>query len=122
MVDKRMVEQVLTEQYEELDTLKYIDLLRRNRPINRDIYYFKNTNGYEADFVVCKDNHVEEIYQVSYDISKDKTRKRELRGLLTASKETGCNNLYLITDFQREELTIEDRLIRIIPAYDWLIE
>lgn len=105
-----------------LETIVYIELLRRNRPINRDIYYFKNTNGYEADFVVCKDNHVEEIYQVSYDISKDKTRKRELRGLLTASKETGCNNLYLITDFQREEFTIEDRLIRIIPAYDWLIE
>ena len=59
-----------------LETIVYIELLRRNRPINRDIYYFKNAKGYEADFIVFKDYRVEEIYQVSYDISKDKTRKR----------------------------------------------
>ena len=105
-----------------LETVVYIELLRRNRPINRDVYYFKNDNGYEADFVVCKDNRVEEIYQVSYDISKEKTRKRELRGLLTASKETRCNNLFLITDFEREDIILEDKPIKIIPAYDWLIE
>ena len=68
-----------------------------------------------------KNNVVEEIYQVSYDISKEKTRKRELRGLLTASKETSCDNLYLITDFHREEISIENKTIQIIPAYDWLI-
>lgn len=101
-----------------LETIVYIELLRRNRPINRDVYYFKNDNGYEADFVVCKDNRVEEIYQVSYDISKEKTRKRELRGLLTASKETRCNNLFLITDFEREDIILEDKPIKIIPAYD----
>ena len=105
-----------------LETIVYIELLRRNRPINRDVYYFKNASGYEADFVVCRDNRVEEIYQVSFDISKDKTRKRELRGLLTASAETNCNNLYLITDFQRETLTMAGQTIEIIPAYDWLIE
>ena len=105
-----------------LETIVYVELLRRNRPVNRDVYYFKNAGGYEADFVVCKDNRVEEIYQVSYDIRKEKTRKRELRGLMAASAETGCNNLYLITDFERESLTMEGKPIEIIPAYDWLIE
>ena len=105
-----------------LETIVYIELLRRNRPKERDVYYYKNSSGYEADFVVCKNNIVEEIYQVSYDISKEKTRKRELRGLLTASKETQCNNLFLITDFQREEVIVEDKVIKIIPAYDWLIK
>lgn len=104
-----------------LETIVYIELLRRNRPINRDVYYYKSTAGYEADFVVCRNNVVEEIYQVSYDISKDKTRKRELRGLLTASKETRCENLYLITDYHQEETTIENKTIHIIPAYHWLL-
>ena len=104
-----------------LETIVYIELLRRNRPINRDVYYYKNDNGYEADFVVCRDNVVEEIYQVSYDISKEKTLKREMRGLLTASKETRCNNLYLITDFQRDEVIVEDKKVHIVPAYEWLI-
>ena len=65
---------------------------------------------------------MEEIYQVSYDISKEKTRKRELRGLIAASMETKCNNLFLITDFHREEVCIDNKLIEILPAYEWLIE
>lgn len=103
-----------------LETIVYIELLRRNRPLNRDVYYYKSEGGYEADFVVCRNNEVEEIYQVSYDISKEKTRKRELRGLLAASNETRCNNLFLITDFHREEVIVDDKLIKILPAYEWL--
>lgn len=105
-----------------LETVVYIELLRRNRQIGQDVYYYKSASGYEADFVVCKNNVVKEIYQVSYDISKEKTRKRELRGLLVASKETRCNKLFLITDFHREQLTIDDKLVQILPAYDWLLE
>ena len=104
-----------------LETIVCIELLRRNRPIDRDVYYYKSAGGYEADFVVCRNNIVEDIYQVSYDISKEKTRKREIRGLLAAAKETKCDNLYLITDFHREDLTVEDKLIKIVPAHDWLI-
>ncbi len=105
-----------------LETIVYVELLRRNRPKGKDVYYYKSAGGYEADFVVCGNNVVEEIYQVSYDISKEKTRKRELRGLLAASKETRCTNLFLITDFHREDVTVENRMVRILPAYEWLIE
>jgi predicted AAA+ superfamily ATPase len=104
-----------------LEAIVFIELLRRNRPIDRDVYYYKSAGGYEADFVVCRNNVVEEIYQVSYDISKEKTRNREIRGLLAASKETRCNNLFLITDFHREDIMVEDKLIKIIPAYEWSI-
>ncbi len=64
---------------------------------------------------------VEEIYQVSYDISKESTREREIRGLMAASKETKCDNLYLITDFQREEVMVDGKLVKIIPAYEWML-
>ncbi|MGM9801229.1 MAG: ATP-binding protein [Candidatus Limisoma sp.] len=105
-----------------LETIVYMELLRRNRPIDRDIYYFANASGYEADFVVCRGNRVEEIYQVSYDISNEKTRQRELRGLLAASAETHCDNLYLITDFQREDVSLKGKQIHIVPAYEWLLD
>jgi len=41
--------------------------------------------------------------------------------MLVASKETRCDNLFLITDFQREEVEIEGKKINIIPAYEWLL-
>lgn len=103
-----------------LESVVYLELLRRNRPIGRDIYYFRNNDGYEADFIVCKGNKAEEIYQVCYDISKEKTRKRELRGLFAASKDTGCNNLCLITDHERETVESDGSLVKILPAYEWL--
>ena len=104
-----------------LESIVFVELLRRNRLLERDVYYYKDAQGYEADFVVCKGSKVEEIYQVCYDMSKEKTRTREIRGLLTASKHTGCNNLFLITDTQREDLTADGRNIKILPAYEWLL-
>lgn len=90
--------------------------------MERDVYYFKNDDGYESDFVVCKGNKVEEVYQVSYDLANEKTRAREIRGLLTASKHTRCDNLFLITDVERSEFEQEGNLIKIIPAYERLIQ
>jgi predicted AAA+ superfamily ATPase len=103
-----------------LETQVYLELLRRNRPVGRDLYYFRERNGIEADFVVCQDNHVVEIYQVCYDISKESTLKRELRGLLTASRATTCDNLFLITDHARQTITEGEKVIKVVPAYEWL--
>ena len=104
-----------------MEALVYIELLRRNRLLERDIYYFKNNNGYEADFVICKGNKVLELYQVCYDLSSEKTKKRELRGLLTAAKETKCENLFLITDFHRDTIQQEGKTVKIVPAYEWML-
>lgn len=104
-----------------LESIVFIELLRRNKPLERDVYYFKNADGYEADFVVCKGDKVKEVYQVCYDLTKEKTRTREIRGLLTASKHTRCDKLFLITDVERDEFEQEGKLIKIIPAYEWLI-
>jgi predicted AAA+ superfamily ATPase len=84
--------------------------------------YYKEIVALTADFVVCKGDKVEEVYQVSYDLTKEKTRAREIRGLLTASKHTRCDNLFLITDVERSEFEQEGKLIKIIPAYDWLLQ
>ena len=58
-----------------LETLVYIELLRRNRPIGQDIFYFRNEKGIETDFVVCKGNKALALYQVCYDLSNEKTRR-----------------------------------------------
>jgi len=57
--------------------------------------------------------------QVSYDISMDKTRKREINGLLLASKQTHCDNLLLLTDHEYQDISVDSKQIKIRPVYDW---
>lgn len=103
-----------------LETIIYIELLRRYKPQECDIYYFDEKAG-EADFIVCRGKTVLQIIQVSYDISNEKTLRREKKGLLAASLATGCNNLLLITNHAEMKLTENERTINVIPAYKWLV-
>ena len=59
--------------------------------------------------------------QVSYDISNEKTRKREISGLLLAAKKTGCKNLLLLTDHSYEDIETEDYKIAVRPVFDYLL-
>lgn len=104
-----------------LETVVYIELLRRYKPEEFDIYYYNETAG-EADFVVCKGNTVEQIIQVSYDISNPKTFKREIKGLLLASEKTNCNKLLLITDHDEQRITQNEKQIDVVTAYSWLVD
>ena len=103
-----------------LETIVYLELLRRKARTDNDIYYFQN-RSVEADFVVCNGNKTLAIYQVSYDISNDKTRRRELRGCIAAANATNCSNLYLITNHESGIIEQDGCTIQIIPVYEWLI-
>ncbi len=96
--------------------------LRRIRPQEQDVFYYRNDKGLETDFVVCKGNKALALYQVCYDMSSLKTRNREINGLLDGSKATRCDNLFIITDFQHETITKEGKTIQVIPAYDWMLQ
>ena len=104
-----------------LETIIYIELLRRYRNQGFDIYYYNETTG-ECDFVICQGKTVCQLIQVSFDISSPKTLKREINGLLLTSKKTGCNNLLLITDHDEMQITKNDKSIPVVSVYSWLVE
>ena len=103
-----------------LETIVYLELLRRKAQSGNDIYYFQNRSA-EADFVVCDGNKTQSIYQVSYDISNHKTRKREIRGCIAAAQATQCNNILLITDHESEIIEENGYTIQVIPVWEWLV-
>lgn len=103
-----------------LETIVYLELLRRYKSQGFDIYYFSERSG-ECDFVMCKDRKAVVAIQVSYDISNAKTRKREISGLLLAAKKTGCKNLILLTDHSYEDIETEDYRIAVRPVFDYLL-
>lgn len=86
-----------------LETIVLCQLFRKAKREGLDIYYLNERSG-ECDFLVCQGNQVLQAIQVSYDISSEKTRRREIKGLVMASQLTGCKNLLLITYQDNEDV------------------
>lgn len=101
-----------------LETIVYLELLRRFKPMGYDIYFFKD-RSFECDFLVCNGNTVKTAIQVSYDISDEKTFKREIKGLVEIAKKTKAQTLLLLTDHDYRDLEVSDFHIAIRPVYDY---
>ncbi len=104
-----------------LESLVYIELLRRAQSVGQDVYYYADRSG-ECDFIVCENNKAVQAVQVSYDISTPATRKREINGLLLATRKTGCDNLLLLTDHQYEDIEVQGKKIAIRPVYQFVLD
>lgn len=102
-----------------LETIVYLELLRRKAVTENDIYYYQGRSA-GADFVVCDGNKTLAVYQVSYDISNEKTRKREIKGCIAGAKATKCDNLFLITDHESEIIEEDGYTIQVVPIWEWL--
>ncbi|MDR1879490.1 MAG: ATP-binding protein [Tannerellaceae bacterium] len=103
-----------------LENMVYVELLRRNKPLFRDIFYYREQ--YEIDFVICDGNRVKELIQVSADISSAKTYNREVTALYKAAGELSCENLTLITMNENRTVSNEKHTIKIRPIIDWLLQ
>ncbi|MDE6770458.1 MAG: ATP-binding protein [Muribaculaceae bacterium] len=102
-----------------LENTVFLQLYRHRSPVDQ-IYYCQGE--YECDFIVQRGIAIHALYQVCWDISDPATRNREIRGLLEASKITGCPNLYIITSEQQEEIALDNNIIiHVLPAWKWLL-
>jgi len=101
-----------------LENIVCIELFRRRNQTLNDVYYYKN--GYEIDFVLCNDNSIVELIQVSADISAQKTFNRETNALFRAATELHCNSLTLITLNENKAYTVDNQTINIISILNWL--
>lgn len=103
-----------------LETIVLSHLIRKCQYEGWDVYYMKERTG-ECDFVVCDGNRVLQCIQVSYDISSEKTFKREVNGLLLANRQTKCENLLLLTDHEFNDIEKDGHSISIRPVYEWSV-
>ncbi len=104
-----------------LETTVLNHLIRKCKNEGWDTYYLRERSG-ECDFIVCDGNRTLQCIQVCYDISSEKARRREINGLLLASRVTQCENLLLLTDFEYLELDADGHHIKIQPVYEWCEE
>lgn len=97
-----------------LENQVFVELLRRGYIPGQTLFYYRTRNDKEIDFVTRKSAKVEQLIQVCYDMTSERTRKRELAALVEAAEELHCDNLLVITNSQEEKIEWKDRLISII--------
>jgi len=100
------------------ENLVFIELKRRNK----NIYFWKDKFNYEVDFITVDKNKVTSLIQVVYDLSNPKTKEREVRGLLSGLNEFKLKTGTIITKDLDKEEKIDDKIIKYIPLWKWLLE
>lgn len=102
-----------------LENTVFLELYRRRTPVDR-IFYYQGKG--ECDFVVQRGVEIECLIQVTWEMSDEETRRREIAGLIEASEVTGCQNLLIITNDSSEEIITEGgQMIHVVPAWRWLL-
>lgn len=98
-----------------LENLIFVELKRRGN----DIFY--HANGSECDFIVRTGSRITQCIQVSVSLADESTRKREVDGLASAAKTYGTTDNTIIT-LEDDRISMEDKGIRVVPAWQWLLE
>ena len=101
-----------------LENIVLLQLNRIKQPSDKITYY---QGDKECDFVHQRNESVILLIQVTWDMTDESTRAREISGILEASQVTGCDNLLIITKEEECMIEIEGKRIQVLPAWKWLL-
>jgi len=87
-----------------------------------EVYYWKDYQQREVDFVTKEDLRIKQLIQVTYASSREEIKSREIENLLRAGKELKCNNMLVITWNYEDEEKISKKKIVYKPLWKWLLE
>ena len=108
------------------ENLVAIALKKREENRRSTIFYWKNPQHEEVDFVIKEGLDIVQLIQVCMDLSDPKTRSREVRALIKAGKMLQCNDLLILTDSVEEEEDTEwfgiKSRIQYVPLWKWLLD
>ena len=96
--------------------------LQRRKGDSFEVYYWKDLQQNEVDFVLKRGKSVVQLIQVTYASSKEEIKEREINALLKSSKKLRCNALLVITWDYESEGKIKGKNIKFVPLWRWLLE
>ncbi len=98
-----------------------IELLRKkSKDPTLEIYYWKDHQQNEVDFVLKTGNAIKQLVQVCYNPIDESTKERETKPLIKAAAELKCKNLLVITSDYEAAEKIKKHKIQYIPLWKWL--
>lgn len=99
-----------------LENLVFLEL-KRNR---KEIYYHYENN--ECDFIIFDKGEITQAIQVTDNLNDEKTRKREIAGLIDAMKTYNLKEGLILTDDELGEFIQDGFKITVKPIWRWLLE
>lgn len=105
------------------ENLVAVDLRKTQLEGGLEFYFWKSPQQEEVDFVIKQGLRITELIQVCVDTTGSKTRDREIRALLKASRALNCDNMLILTEnVERDEEARWHDLqgkIRFVPLWKW---
>lgn len=99
-----------------LENQVFVELVHRGYDTEKSLFYYHSRNDKETDFVVREGNKVTGLIQVCYDMSKEKTEKREVDSLVECAQELNCDNLTIVTWNEERLIDKKGYTIKVVPV------
>ena len=105
------------------ENLVFLELKRKEMLVsNFEIYYWKDVNHREVDFLIKENLKVTQLIQVCWEVNRPETKNREIRALLKAMREFNLEEGLIITDDYEAEENIKGKKINYIPLWKWYLK
>jgi len=105
-----------------MENIVFLELLRRtNKKPLMEIFYWKDYQQREVDFVIKEGLKIKQLIQVSYVSDKNEINEREIKALLKVSKDLKCKDLLCITWDYEDVEAIGRKKIKFLPLWKWLL-
>lgn len=102
-----------------LENQVFVNLLRKGYNTEQSMFYYHTRNDKQIDFVLREHNHVKQLVQVSYEMTSEKTIRRECSALVEAAEELHCEELLVLTYNEKRTTEWDGHTIRILPTSEW---
>lgn len=102
-----------------LENIIAIELNRRYRNTFEETFLYYYNRNCEIDFCIPSERIA---IQVSYNLNDVATYEREIGGMKKFLKAFPDYQGYVITRDEEKEITINDKIIQVIPVWKWLLK
>lgn len=102
-----------------LENQVFVNLLRKGYNTEQSMFYYHTRNDKQIDFVLREHNHVKQLVQVSYEMTSEKTIRRECSALVEAAEELHCEELFVLTYNEKRTTEWDGHTIHILPTSEW---
>ena len=104
-----------------LENIVFLQLRNKRFELDYEIFFYKDRR-HEIDFVCVRGGRVVKLVQVSYEMSSEKTRERELSALFDMGRAFKCSDLLVVTDHDSEMVERDGLKVRVADVVTWLLE